>query len=1034
MNDELSLSAEARSLWGKTNRKDESEWLPLYVHMADSAAIAERIWQHWLPEGTQHVIARDVGNDKELAKKVSVFLAGVHDIGKATPIFQSKPICFDPSGNGLSLAWKPRKAGLAVRDDFRNTNHPSHPIAGQTILEAFLEDGSGWDNDAARSYASVVGGHHGTPPTNGKVWDATEVERDETGADDSGWTDAQHELIEFALRCAGLHDGALRSLGQYLLSAESAVILTGLTIMADWIASNSDTDMFPLVPLIPSQIKKDDSDCADPTAVRNECDITTWSGLDERARRAWQNLDLSAAWKPLRFHGDYRDFFRSRFSLPEGAQPRPVQLEAIRIADTVESPGLMVIEAPMGEGKTEAALAAAEVLARRTGRGGVCVALPTMATTDAMFGRVHEWLESLPQQNAESEKSIWLAHGKAQLNDEFQGIISASHGHFSSMDDDSSEIRNPNPFKKTIPEVVVSDWLWGRKKGLLANFLICTVDQVLMGALQMKHVVLRQLALANKVVIIDECHAYDSYMREYLNRILEWLGGSGTPVILLSATLPEQQRSAMIEAYQLGQSAALPKEKSKPIKLDVRTRGIKPGMGRRPDLVKTEVSNCNEAHGYPLITYTDGAHVRSVDINPSGRSMEVRCQVIADADERLIGVVDNLLQDGGCIGIICNTVHRAQAAAALMKRHFGSDAVRLAHSRFIDIDRMGNEQELRELLGKNSTKQNGKRPDRLIVAGTQVLEQSLDIDFDALVTDIAPIDLVMQRLGRVHRHRRGDGECDRPRGLRRAACYIRGVDSWDDDGVPHFAKGLTAVYDEASLLESLAVLGLTVPAAQSPQKLPSDIARTVRDAYGGKRLAFVPEGWRTQYLKASEIRMQRQKEKENRAHGYLMRSLKEMNSNRQSLTEWFSDRKVVDPNDDEGARAVRDTQETVEVMLLVKDSGQMRPLPWVSDGRSVRGGDPIPSRLVPEEPLAKVMAQSTVRLPASLCVSDKLDELIAQLEDGCADEAEPWQESPWLAGKLALFLDDVDGDGTRFETTVCGQKLIYSKADGLILS
>ena len=128
---EIELSDRAKSLWGKTNRVDDTEWLPLYVHMADSAAMAVRIWDTWVPCGTKSIISRDLGNDDDLARKLMIFLAGVHDIGKATPVFQAKPISFGPDAE--SLAWKPEQAGLPMIAGLRDTSHPAHPIAGQVI-------------------------------------------------------------------------------------------------------------------------------------------------------------------------------------------------------------------------------------------------------------------------------------------------------------------------------------------------------------------------------------------------------------------------------------------------------------------------------------------------------------------------------------------------------------------------------------------------------------------------------------------------------------------------------------------------------------------------------------------------------------------------------------------------------------------------------------------------------------------------------------------------------------------------------------
>lgn len=746
--DELGLSDRARSIWGKTNRVDDSEWLPLYVHMADSAAMSAKIWDTWVPQGTKAVIARDLGDDYDLARKLMIFLAGVHDIGKATPVFQAKPISFGPDAE--SLAWKPEQAGLPMIAGLRDTSHPSHPIAGQVILERYFSLVHKWGERESRQYACVVGGHHGTPPDKSKL-ESARLGKTESGLDSEVWMTTQNELIEFIAGTVGIGDEEWKLLSKKRFSAQSAMLATGLVIMADWIASNSDADMFPLVRVHPLW----DDDEPFVMTGREDDDIQSWSGLQRRAERAWACVQLPHAWEPADIPSSCQDLFLTRFRLPEGAQPRPVQEQAVRVARDTDAPGLLIIEAPMGEGKTEAALAAAEILAQRTGRGGVCVALPTMATTDAMFSRVHRWLDALPSCDSTDEKTVWLAHGKAKLNDDFQGIIAASRRHFSSIGQDDTDEPYSRKHGGIPPETVVSDWMWGRKKGALANFLVCTVDQVLMGALQMKHVVLRQLAMVNKVVIVDECHAYDAYMREYLKMALEWLGSSRTPVILLSATLPERQREEMTKAYLKGR-----KNSVLVLPTGAKRGGIRE-LKRRQLAAKAEGAYINEpksvqegevssghkvSTAYPVLTYTSDTEIKHMDVKPSGRSMNVRCQIVDDSDEALISLLDRLLEDGGCVGVICDTVGRAQHAAKLLSDYFGSEYVKLTHSRFMDIDRMSNEAELRQLLGPDSTVGNGERPQRMIVVGTQVLEQSLDIDFDALVTDIAPVDLIRPHL------------------------------------------------------------------------------------------------------------------------------------------------------------------------------------------------------------------------------------------------------------------------------------------------
>lgn len=700
--DRVALSDGAKALWGKTNRIDDSEWLPLYVHMVDSAAMASKIWDTWVPQGTKAVIVGDLGNDEVLARKLMIFMAGIHDIGKATPVFQAKSITFGPEAG--SFAWKAERAGLPMIAGLRGTNHPTHPIAGEIILEGYLLRVRGWERKAARQYACVVGGHHGTPPDKSKI-DEEKNRKTNVGLDSEAWVSTQDELIDFVANIAGIEEKEWEDLSERRFSVQSAVLMTGLVIMADWIASNSDEDMFPLVRTEPWADEDEDFFFSESG---EEDDIQSWSGLRIRADRAWSCVQLPHAWVPEGIPSSCQDLFATRFTLPEGAKVRPVQEEAVRIARDTRQPGLMVIEAPMGEGKTEAALAAAEILAQRTGRGGVCVALPTMATTDAMFTRVRRWLEALPSCDFDNEKTVWLAHGKAQLNNDFRGIIAASHRRFSSVDqDDVKQESSQNRKKKQIdvpPETVVSDWLWGRKKGALANFLVCTVDQVLMSALQMKHVVLRQLAMANKVVIIDECHAYDAYMQEYLKMALEWLGGYRTPVILLSATLPECQRNAMVEAYLKGWCDTEPRKASK-VSILEQLRARNASNTHHINHTANSEMSCEKgtaeklrliSNAYPLLTYTDGHETKHADVKPSGRSMKVQCRLVDDDDTALLDLMDALLVDGGCIGVICDTVGRAQHAAELLGNHCGRDCVRLTHSRFMDIDRMSNERELRD--------------------------------------------------------------------------------------------------------------------------------------------------------------------------------------------------------------------------------------------------------------------------------------------------------------------------------------------------
>lgn len=1050
----LILSKQARSLWAKTDQEEGELWLPLFAHLCDTCLVMDRLYCEWLPSGIRRLIAHFAGNDESRAFRLVRFLAAAHDIGKATPAFQAKAIRSFLGGAVRSLSWKPEKAGLPIRIELAGSRGPSHSVAGQVVVERYFGNKYGLTPDSVRSLSSIVGSHHGKPPGHDARSEAENAKMTELGWDqrsEGSWRSVQFELLDLACALSGFDESDARFFSERHLPIFVESILCGLVIMADWIASNQS--LFPLVNVL---------DAGEAMFLKDGC--LDMAVMEQRATDAWEALDILPAWeepdsislaasqvsadslpernaKPCVSARFNEEGFAWRFGLPEGTRPRPLQKAAVDLASSIDHPGIMVIEAPMGEGKTEAALAAAEILCVRTGRGGVCVALPTMATTDAMFGRVHTWLNFLPCKEGLDRKTMYLAHGKAQLNEEFQGIVDAARESWLSggMEQDiglSSAAEDES--------VVVSNWMLGRKKGMLANFVVCTVDQVLMGSLAMKHLPLRQLALANKVVAIDECHAYDAYMQQYLASVLSWLGAWRTPVILLSATLPSRIREELVAAYVDGRRAS--EEADRAEEGPVRQRRGR----RRREVSEARSQNSEDTAGvarateYPLITYSDGLAVKSTGVAASGRGATVALRLLDEDEASLAALLAERLSGGGCAGIICSTVTRAQRTAAFLARRFGNDVVALTHARFMDIDRMQNEIVLREKLGPKATVANGKRPHMFIVVGTQVLEQSLDIDFDVMVTDVAPADLLMQRLGRLHRHARGDGQADRPEKLRNAGCFVRGIASFEE-GIPRFGSDIEKVYSRASLLEALAVLSLDGKANERTVSLPHDISPIVQKAYGSED-GLMPPAWYGAYQEALRLRSKEIAGKIQRAKPCLIKPVNAFVAGGETMEGMFSasvsdDMSKGGHGEERGQLAVRDTQETIEVLLAWRDEegedgfglaskGSLRLLPWVGDSQSgVSRGACIPTSCEPPDAIAKVFAQCSVRLPLSLCRPEELDNLINELEESCGQYAIAWMDSRWLSGRLALILErDEDGELAAY---VRGQKVLCTRGEGL---
>lgn len=896
------LSYAAQRLWAKKARSGNPSWLPLIIHLEDAAALSKIIWNKWLPEGTKRAVADGCECSEDEAGKLLVFIMAAHDIGKALPLFQSKPSTFPPGDTDERITEALIRAGLAMQPHpaFIAPRRSPHALAGQVILE---------DAGCSRNVAAIIGAHHGKPPSLSELIDGSADKQDanyyvrEDGR--AGWDAVRAELISYALALAGY--AAFDDMPTPDTAAQ--VLFSGIAIVTDWIASNER--YFPYIGL--------DDEVCEGTGVH-------------RARKAFAELTfLKTAWQPETWEISPA-LFGDRFGFP----PRPLQSAVLEVASSITQPGIFVIEAPMGIGKTEPALAVAEIFASVTQRAGVFFALPTQTTSDSMFPRLLRWIAGLE----DGVHSVTLAHGKAQFNEDLQKLP-----HFGGSCGIAEDEENG---------AAVYTWFEGRKKALLADFVVGTIDQLLLLALKQKHVMLRHLALANKVVVIDECHAYDAYMNVYLCRALRWLGKYGVPVIMLSATLPSAKRSELVAAY-LGQR--IPKRRQ--------TQSVSP------------------AAAYPLLTYTDGEQVIQKAVETGTPSVCVDLAWLTY--DNLVQTLEALLEGGGCAGVILNTVKRAQEVAAALHERFG-ESVLLLHSLFTSTDRIAKERRLRAELGRPCA--DVARPRLRIVVGTQVMEQSLDFDFDVLITDLCPMDLLLQRLGRLHRHSR-----ERPAKLTNARCFILAADDLE--------PGSVAVYGKYLLMRTKALLPLRI-------MLPEDVSPLVQAVYEGRTdaLPSIPEG----YDEAREEWESVIERKEQKAERF--RISPPWNDKRLNIEGWLHN----DMPDAAGEAAVRDAADSLEVIVVRRDkNGGLRLL---SNGQSL-------PRITPDEDSARRIARDSLRLPSALCMPHKIDGVIEELEAQGSAEVPMWQNSPWLHGCLFLVLD------ANNEAALSGYRLKYDGFLGL---
>ncbi|MGE5583584.1 MAG: CRISPR-associated helicase Cas3' [Bacillota bacterium] len=702
-------------LWAKTK-----PFHPLYCHLIDVGNVALALLETNAFKSIANRFCEATGYsaDADKANNWLAYLTALHDIGKCHANFQAK--------GSKELLEPLEETGLKCQRWEEKFRHEA--MSAEWLID-FLIQTLSWSKPEARTVSAAIRGHHGNFQA-----DTPDEETEEYKIQ---WEPLRIEL-EGMLRRIFLIDNWVPRFKDHSVVG---IILSGLLVLSDWIASNNE--LFGM------------EDGGSPPDVYAEMSM-------RRAKSAIDKLGLltDISWVN---NLSFCDIW------PKIPSPRPIQACCEILCSKREIiPGMAIIEAPMGEGKTEAAIYLASQWLAETGLGGIYIALPTAATSNQMYGRFKEFLEA---HDRSSSRNIRLVHGMSWLLDEETPQQTPELSDVTQLDQEQA-----------------LDWFRPKKRSLLASYGVGTIDQALMSVLNVKHGFLRLFGLAGKVLIIDEVHAYDAYMSQILVLLLKWCGCLGIPVILLSATLPGERRKTLIAAYN--------------------------------SQAKFSNSQIESFSPYPLLTFVNrDGRVREEAVSGSAKKMIVKLEkhsgLLSNAVE-IAGLTIQRATTGGCFCVIANTVISAQEIYRELKQLIdttNSDIqLLLFHARFPVKRRQEIEEQVLALFGKSSR----KRPEKIILVATQVVEQSLDLDFDEMFSEIAPIDLILQRVGRLHRH----DHPNRPTG-KEARLHL----FTPEFGRPDFGSSET-VYQRFILLKTLAALTKV-----DKLELPEDIRGLIEYVY-----------------------------------------------------------------------------------------------------------------------------------------------------------------------------------------------------------
>ncbi len=650
-------------LWAKTSSGGDPDvgtvsvsarYHPLAYHLLDVAAVARAVLNVHKNRLEKFSVKLDIEPDK--LEALVLWLVALHDVGKASSGFQlmAEDLWCDASFGG-----RPRRPTRGVRHDAmtawylgsdRDASIRNEPVSHSLDTQLL------WSEEGKKAVINAIAGHHGKPV---QSW----------GCESSSQPISPMRIGKGLISCARALNADLMNLfgvqpiqskGNEQDQIAFAWWLATLLPLCDWVGSNTlyfrpRDDWVPL----PSY----------------------WNKATAIAKGALAELGLnpSPVSKPS-----------AAVILPRNATQSPVQEWAEKVELPMEGPVLTIIEDATGSGKTEAALILAHRLMYMGHACGFHIALPTMATADAMYRRLKPLYPNLFEGGA---ASLSLAHAKAKFMQQPGEPSAAGY---------------------------CSGWIAREsRRAFFAQAGAGTIDQSILAILASKYQSLRLCGLADKILIIDEAHAFDAYMSEEISALLRFHAAQGGSAIILSATLPQKKRQALVDAF---------------------TSGL-----RWPN---AEIVSS----AYPLTTIVSEVGITETPGSTrKGTERAVKVKRLDNTETAEMTALETA-SSGAAVAIIRSTVDQAIETYNRLKLLATGDVnVQLFHARYLFGDRQAIEEDVVNRFGKAS--QPHQRARRILVA-TAVIEQSLDLDFDMLISDLAPVDLLVQRAGRLWRHKR----------------------------------------------------------------------------------------------------------------------------------------------------------------------------------------------------------------------------------------------------------------------------------------